>query len=267
MSLFSFVKKHRVFIGISVLTVALFVGASAQAVVLESGIPGVGEGGAQGAEIPDLPTYVNYLYIFVLGIVGIAGFISLIVWGTVWVGSAVVDNKTRAMEGIKNTLTGIGIALTAFIMLYTINPDLTILKTPTADKLATKKSQNTSLPPGALGTSCKINGDCASRFCLATQVDISGFLIDGMCAISQSTTGGSFPDGKECSDPRQCLLGSICQGLILDATTVKLGTCARNVAGAYGTCFGMEATVCSPSGCKSCPAKDGSIRCLPLNSC
>lgn len=97
---------------------------------LESGIPGVGPGGAGGQGVPNVPTYINYLYVFVLGFVGIAGFISLVIWGTVWVGSAVVDQKARALEGIKNTLIGIGIALTAFIMLYTINPDLTVIKTP-----------------------------------------------------------------------------------------------------------------------------------------
>ncbi len=122
-------KKQMLFTGCAALLLFL-VGASAHAVVLESGIPGVGVGGAQGAPLPDLATYINYLYIFVLSFVGIAGFISLVIWGTVWVASAVVDKKARAMEGIKNTLIGIGIALTAFIMLYTINPDLVIINIP-----------------------------------------------------------------------------------------------------------------------------------------
>lgn len=119
-----------------VMATLLFSGMAAHAaVVLESGIPGVGEEGRQGAELPGLTTYINYLYIFVLSFVGIAGFISLVIWGTVWVGSVVVDKKARAMEGIKNTLIGIGIALTAFIILYTINPDLTVIKEPVAPKL------------------------------------------------------------------------------------------------------------------------------------
>lgn len=126
--------KAHIAMCIIVIAVVFFIAASAHAVVLESGIPGVGEGGRQGATtLPGLATYINYLYIFVLSFVGIAGFISIVVWGTVWVSSAVVDQKTRALEGIKNTLIGIGIALTAFIMLTTINPDLTVIKIPRVD--------------------------------------------------------------------------------------------------------------------------------------
>lgn len=113
-------KKSLIFLS----CMALFcIALSAHAVVFESGIPGVGAGGAAGAPLPSLPRYINFLYVFVLGMVGIAAFVSLVVWGTVWAATGVVDKKALALESIKNTFIGIGIALTAYIVLNTINPD------------------------------------------------------------------------------------------------------------------------------------------------
>lgn len=108
------------------------VAPAVQAVNFESGIPGVGEAGAAGKPLPTLTSYVSFLYVFVLGMVGIAAFISLVIWGTVWVATGIVDKKALALESIKNTFIGIGIALTAFIVLNTINPDLVELSLPTA---------------------------------------------------------------------------------------------------------------------------------------
>src|SRR3989304_3951601 len=97
--------------------------------VLEVGIPGV-TGAAPGDPAPGIVKYISFLYTFVLGFVGIAGFASLVFWGAVWAGSGIIDKKRQALDGIKNSLTGIAIALTAFIILNTINPDLTMIKLP-----------------------------------------------------------------------------------------------------------------------------------------
>src|SRR3989344_3279468 len=98
------------------------------ATTLEVGIPGTDA--LPGSDAPSVPMYIKYLYYFVLGLVGIAGFSSLVFWGAVWAGSGIIDKKAQAISGIKNTLTGIGIALTAFILLNTINPDLIVIKMP-----------------------------------------------------------------------------------------------------------------------------------------
>src|SRR3989344_2903345 len=112
-----------------ILLIALAVaGAARAATTLEVGIPGTEA--MPGSVAPSVPMYIKYLYYFVLGLVGIAGFSSLVFWGAVWAGSGVVDKKAQAIAGIKNTLAGIGIALTAFILLNTINPDLIVIKMP-----------------------------------------------------------------------------------------------------------------------------------------
>lgn len=131
-------KKISLFL-FPLIALTLFFAFSAHATLIESGIPGGGSSsGLQpgntadtiGQDVITPAQYVRYLYLFVMGFVGIAGLVTLIIWGTVWTASGVVDKKAAAMEGIKNTLYGIGVALTAYILLYTINPDLTILKTP-----------------------------------------------------------------------------------------------------------------------------------------
>src|SRR3990167_145591 len=114
-------------------------GAARAARTLEVGIPGV-EGAAPGDTVSSVPMYIKYLYYFVLGLVGIAGFSSLVFWGAVWAGSGIVDKKAQAIAGIKNTLTGIGIALTAFILLNTINPDLIVIKAPSMSEINIKNN-------------------------------------------------------------------------------------------------------------------------------
>src|SRR3989344_2411160 len=217
-------KKHCLYAGIVAFVIAILLfSTQARAVVLESGIPGVGAGGAQGQILPDLPTYINYLYIFVLSFVGIAGFVSLVIWGTVWVGSAVVDQKTRALEGIKNTLTGIAIALTAFIMLYTINPDLTIIKVPTIGGPVV-------LPPAQL-------------------------------KLIMQQRPRSVPDGLRCFSNNHCFVGSECSG-VGSSSGICFRSSASLSSGKPGEPFCMKfdnnETMClggdgqDPSGCGWC---------------
>lgn len=135
------------------LCLALFSAAvipSAHAVVFESGIPGVGIEGAAGADLPSLAKYVSFLYIFVLGMVGIAAFVSLVVWGTVWTATGIVDKKAMALESIKNTFIGIGIALTAYIVLNTINPALVSISAQPPKSTDTTISSGVASNCGAL---------------------------------------------------------------------------------------------------------------------
>lgn len=219
----------RVAMRLIVIAAVFFIAASARAVVLESGIPGVGTGGAQGAPAPSLATYINYLYIFVLGFVGIAGFVSLVIWGTVWIASAVIDKKALALEKIKSTLTGIAIALTAFLMLYTINPDLTLIKVPTIRPI-TYSTTTTS---------------------------------------TATTVPGIMADGKGCYSSSQCYPGSSCNGgsthtqgvctrISSDFSTAWEATCAKLDGNKYN---------CNTnSGCRWCTVPDGTQRCIDTNN-
>ncbi|MEK7520441.1 MAG: hypothetical protein AAB581_04350 [Patescibacteria group bacterium] len=125
-------KVNLAMFGMCVLLLGISACAAHAAVTLESGIPGADDPntpnvieGQAGATVDiTLDRYINLLYLFALGFVGIAGFVALVIWGVVWTFSGIVDKKAMAMEGIKNTLIGIGIALTAYLILFTINPSL-----------------------------------------------------------------------------------------------------------------------------------------------
>lgn len=123
---------------------------------LEVGIPGP-QGLPAGQSVSGPAEYINYLYLFVLGFVGIAGLITLVIWGTVWVASGIVDQKARAMEGIKNAITGILIALVAFIFLNTINPDLTKIKLPQRQSISVDATPSPSA--GTSLTCCFYEGN------------------------------------------------------------------------------------------------------------
>lgn len=114
------------------------------AVVLESGIPGQLP---PGTTTPNsIAQYINYLYLFVLGVVGIAVFASLVFWGVVWISSGIADKRGMALGKIKDAFTGLAIALGAYIILNTINPDLLTLKDLSENRVKiTTKTKTSSM--------------------------------------------------------------------------------------------------------------------------
>ena len=98
------------------------------AVVLESGIPNTDLTPGKGIQDITIAQYINYIYLFVLGVIGIAVFASLVFWGVVWISSGIADKRGMALGKIKDAFTGLAIALGAYIILNTINPDLLTLK-------------------------------------------------------------------------------------------------------------------------------------------
>lgn len=123
--------------------------APSLAAVLEVGIPGQEEA-APGADLPTLEQYMRYVYFFMLGTVGIAAFISLVWYGVMWIYSGIVEKKSEALEGIKNTFIGLGLAFGAYIILYTVNPDIVSLRAPTLSPIdATQTEKETAGTPTA----------------------------------------------------------------------------------------------------------------------
>lgn len=181
----------------------------AHAVQFESGIPNVGPGGARGADIPDLSTYISFLYTFVLGIVGIAGFVSLVVWGTVWVASGIIDKKAMALESIKNTFIGIGLALIAYVILNTISPQFTEIKVPSLEK---KEARQTSAPTYsgliADGSSCSVSSECLPGSACNLFFDPgTGAFLGGTCERISTADGCPSSD----KDANACIQNSKCK--------------------------------------------------------
>lgn len=104
-------------------------------------IPQLQGGGGAG-----LGSYFNQLYMVSVAIGAILAFIKIAIAGVKYSLSDVVTNKADAKEDIRGALFGLAILLIPFIVLYTINPELTklnILEGATPVNLG-----SSSVPPG-----------------------------------------------------------------------------------------------------------------------
>ncbi len=79
----------------------------------------------------DLSQIIAWFYYAIVGLSGFAAFI-MIVWGGVgWMTSSGNPSKTtEAKDRIEKALLGLLLVLASFLILQVINPDFTILKTP-----------------------------------------------------------------------------------------------------------------------------------------
>jgi uncharacterized membrane protein YgcG len=108
---------------------------------IEVTLPG---GPAAGEEV-DLASYINYIYQALLGMVGLAAFGALVVGGFQYMLSDSVTSKDEAKKWIWGAIGGLLLGLSAFLILYTINPDLTEISPPSLDPI--------SAPSGSSGDS------------------------------------------------------------------------------------------------------------------
>jgi len=77
----------------------------------------------------DLNELVGWLYYFIIGISGLAAFAMLVMGGFQWMSS--VGNPTKisdAKDRINSALLGLIIILMSWLILNTINPELTVLR-------------------------------------------------------------------------------------------------------------------------------------------
>lgn len=73
-----------------------------------------------GASLGDL---LSTLYVFVLSLVGISALVMILIGGIMYMVQGDKD-PTQAKAMIKNAIFGLVLALTSWLILYTINPDL-----------------------------------------------------------------------------------------------------------------------------------------------
>jgi len=127
--------------------------SSMQYTPMES-IPGFGAGASGGKSAPvDFPTYVSYIYKFCLWTVGVAALLMITVGGFMYIASAGNNAATSKAKGyITDAIIGLIMALTAWILLNTINPSLltiTKLTGPAAGTASTAPGSSTTSPSSA----------------------------------------------------------------------------------------------------------------------
>jgi len=99
---------------------------------IEVSIPG---GPAKNTPVT-LGQYLRYIYLFALGIAGVAAVGSIVVGGFLYMFSDTVISKEQAKGYITSAIKGLVLALAAYLILFTINPDLVSLKGPTLPDLS-----------------------------------------------------------------------------------------------------------------------------------
>lgn len=90
-------------------------------------VPLVGIPGLSNPEDLTLENYINALYILAISIAAFLAVVRLIMAGIKYILTDVVPNKESAKKDIFNSLLGLLIILSAFLILNTINPQLTNL--------------------------------------------------------------------------------------------------------------------------------------------
>jgi len=73
---------------------------------------------------PGLGEYMRYIYISSLGLVGLAALGALVYGGFMYMLSETITSKEEARSWIKGAISGLLLALAAYLILNTINPEL-----------------------------------------------------------------------------------------------------------------------------------------------
>ncbi len=121
----------KIFATIILLGIISLVGASfsqvaeSEGYILLENLP-VGGYNVDFAEIPvTLSDYLEWLYVFAISITGIAAVVTIAIGGVQYIISYGNPGKmTSAKDNITNALLGLLLAVSAWLILYTINPDL-----------------------------------------------------------------------------------------------------------------------------------------------
>ena len=118
-------------------------------------VPIVGIPGLTNQNTASLPDYINRIYFFTITIGAMYGVVKIAFAGVKYSMSDIITSKESAKEDIKGVLLGLAILLIPFIVLRTINPELTRL-----DVLSSVKNKiPMSGAPATEGTSSKTAED------------------------------------------------------------------------------------------------------------
>ena len=126
-------KKRKISLFITSLIIIASLFTACEAIGLETNWP-VAPGGLELKDDSTLLEFVDYCYRWGILFGGLAAFVALIVGGFKYLTSVGDPNKMReAREWITSALIGLAIIIFSFVILNTLNPDLTTLTVPTTN--------------------------------------------------------------------------------------------------------------------------------------
>lgn len=150
MGISSFSSRTHIFLGHLFFVSVLLVGFPAQAAeyVPLVGIPGLTDKGNQ-----NLPDYVNAVYLLTIALGALIGVVRIALAGVKYALSDIVTHKEEAKHDITGVLLGLAVLLIPFIVLNTINPNLTRLDILSGlQKIKTMSAGTGTVTDSSIGT-------------------------------------------------------------------------------------------------------------------
>jgi len=202
---------------ISVFTVLVGV-AGAQGYVPLAPLPGVGAG-----ESVDLGKYLTAMFKIGIGIAGVFAVLMIVVGGIQFIGGASnPSERSAAKEKITNAIFGLILALSSWLILNTINPNLlktgldlkeirvTTQTTKAPDEITRTETQYCYSKTSGIGHNKRTREVCGSscpegEACSAQQIDVPvQFCYSKISGIghnkrAREVCGSSCPEGETCA--------------------------------------------------------------------
>lgn len=158
-------------------------------------IPIVAIPGLNDQNVAGLPDYINKIYFFTITIGALYGVVKIAFAGVKYSMNDIITNKESAKEDIKGVLLGLAILLIPFIVLRTINPELTRLDVLSSVK--TKINLIQTSPVNEWRSSTVVSGTPGANDAGTTRT--SCYTNPALCASNCKENGGTVTkptDGK-----------------------------------------------------------------------
>src|SRR6056297_2344033 len=162
----------------------------------EVGIPGARDTVTFTGDTSAIGNYIKAIYSYGIGIVGILAAVVLMVGGVIWLTAGGNVNKVEtAKQTIGGALTGLVLALTSYMLLYQINPDLVQFRVREIDTITSTTT------PEWQKEQCLTNGTKCARSTKNNPDDLplcadccNGLHMPPETSISEGVCGPASPD-------------------------------------------------------------------------
>lgn len=203
-----------------------------------------------------LGTYLNKMIQIVIGLAAVMAVVMIVIGGIEYMTSELISGKEAGKDRIQGALLGLLLALGAFTLLFTINPDLlnTDLKLPDATVEVTLANQiKTYSGQGK----CEPTTD-PSGLCSPSKLAAAGFPSGTQASsICNGESGGdpSLASGVDrCSDGNTAFSYGLFQiNIIAHANQIPGGVCSNifqvNGGGTQGACLESKDGICIKRNC------------------
>lgn len=169
--------------------------------------------------------YIKGIYKYLIGIVGILATLVMMFGGVLWLTAGSSDRVKEGQEWIKSSLIGLLIALFSFVILATVNPELTKMKSLNINGISQQSQAATC------------SGRCTSDQCNASTETSTSDRCDNseqICCVTKSDTSSA------CTSQ-----GGSCQDTACSGNQTDLGKCTGDKS---FCCKTNTSTDCSSNG-------------------